>query len=100
MKISLSSADLISPNGIEKQTVTTLEIINKALDGGGKEGISVASIRTRIKIDNKIAELPADATELELNEDESKELATAFGSLSFQVRLPIINTLVSELFPE
>jgi hypothetical protein len=98
-KISLKKAKVDLQNG-NSGDITTLELINKALDGAPAEGLSVADFRARAKVDITLNKLAPDAEELILNDADFATVQKSFESVRFISRHDVIKTLMAELNPE
>jgi hypothetical protein len=97
--LSLKKGTIVLPNG-QSGDITTAQIVDKALDSAPADGLTIAEIRTRIKLDAKIAAAGEDAESVELSIAEFETLAKAIEPVRFIGRAEVIDTLVSELFPE
>lgn len=97
--ISLKKGLIVLPNG-QSGEISTFDIIDKALDASPEGGLSVADIRARIKFDRRLELISKDATEIEVDDKELEILRKSVEGLRWIGRNDVINTFVSELYPE
>ena len=85
---------------IQGNKVTTLDLINSALDAPVASGLSVADFRARNKVDKALDKLTPESTELYLSDADYETLKSAVEGLRFNNRQSIVKSFIEDLFPE
>ena len=85
---------------LKEENASTLDIINAALNSPTKDGLSVEVILARGRVDRVLEALPADATQLEVNDAQYATIQAAAKGLLFSGRSVIVKTFVEDISQE
>lgn len=100
MRLSLLTTKIQNVANATEFDVTTLEIVNLALEQGPKEGLDYKTIRARLRVHAEIDKLKGGESEIFLDDKDFKTLKDAISPLKFHGRNKVVDALVSELFSD